>query len=187
MRISGTFRTVSAALVAALLLALTAGATAQRSPSPRDKLALWVGHWKVRITTHETPFDHARTEDYDAKCSLLPHDTFMACDYLALQPDPENGRVLTDVALLYYSDVDRIFKYTNVAAEGGPREDKFVVDGNVWTRPFEIRRRSGGVLDAREIYTFVSSDKQLGRLEVSTDKGAHWTVVNDAVGLRERQ
>jgi hypothetical protein len=56
------------------------------------------------------------------------------------------------------------------------------VDGNVWTRPFEIRRQSGGVADAREVYTFVSRDKQFARLEISTDKGAHWTLVNEAVG-----
>jgi hypothetical protein len=61
-----------------------------------------------------------------------------------------------------------------------------IVDGNVWTRPFEIPRRSGGVAEAREIYNFVSPDKQLARLEISIDKGAHWTVVNEAVGTKQR-
>jgi hypothetical protein len=75
---------------------------------------------------------------------------------------------------------------TNVAPEGGPSENRMSVEGNVWTRPFEIPRRSGGVLQAREIYTFVSPEKQLGRLEISLDKGAHWIVVNDAVGTRQR-
>lgn len=61
-----------------------------------------------------------------------------------------------------------------------------VVEENVWTRPFEIQRRSGGVANAREIYQFISPDKQLARLEISTDKGAHWTLVNEAVGTKER-
>jgi hypothetical protein len=42
------------------------------------------------------------------------------------------------------------------------------------------------VADAREVYTFVSADKQLERLEISADKGAHWTLVNEAAGTRER-
>ncbi len=187
MRAYEKFSLGSAALGAAFLLALTAGAAAQdSSSSPHRKLAVWAGHWKVRIETKETQFGHARTENYDTKCSFLPHGTFMVCEYLSLQPDPvDSGGAINDVSLLYYSDVDKTFKYTNVAPQGGPREDVFHVDGNVWTRPFQIQRRSGGVADAREIYTFVSPNKQLGRLEISTDKGAHWTVVNEAVGTKE--
>jgi hypothetical protein len=173
-------------LSAALLLALTAGATDQGASSPRDKLAAWAGHWKVRIETKETQFGRAKTEDYDAKCSFLPHGAFMGCEYLSMQPDADLGRVINDVALIYYSEVDKTFKYTNVAPEGGPSENVMSVDGNVWTRPFEIQRQSGGVADAREVYTFVSRDKQFARLEISTDKGAHWTLVNEAVGTKER-
>jgi hypothetical protein len=185
MRVLKNVVVPSIALGAALLAALTLGARAEDS-SPHDQLARWAGHWKVRIVTKETQFFHAKTEDYDSKCAFLPHGTFLACEYLSLQPDADSGRVINDVALLYYSDVDKSFKYTNVAPEGGPREDVFRVEGNVWTRPFEIQRRSGGVANAREVYEFVSPDKQLARFEISTDKGAHWTVVNEAVGVRER-
>ena len=73
-----------------------------------------------------------------------------------------------------------------MAPEVGSHENLMVVDGNVWTRPFENPRRSGGVADAREIYNFVSPDKHLARLEISLDKGAHWTVVNEAVGTKVR-
>jgi hypothetical protein len=185
MRASRNFLIASIAAGGALLAAVSVGAPVKDS-SPHDQLALWAGHWKVRIVTRETQFGHAKTEDYDSKCAFLPHGTFLACEYLSLQPDADSGRVINDVALLYYSDVDKVFKYTNVAPEGGPREDVFRVDGKVWTRPFEIQRRSGGVADAREIYEFASPDKQLARFEISTDKGAHWTVVNEAVGVRER-
>jgi hypothetical protein len=183
---SKNFSTGLAALGAAFLLALTAGATTQDSSSPHDKLAAWAGHWKVRIETKETQFGHAKTEDYDSKCSFLPHGAFLFCEYLSLQPNPDSGRIVNDVALVYYSDVDKTFKYTNVAPEGGPSENVMSVDGNVWTRPFEIPRPSDGVAQAREIYTFVSPDKELGRLEISLDKGAHWIVVNEAVGRKER-
>jgi len=185
MRVSKSFLMRLAALGAASLLALIAGATAQDSSSARDKLAAWGGHWKTRIETKETQFGHAKTEDYDAKCSFLPHGAFMGCEYLSLQPDPDSGRVINDVALIYYSDIDKTFKYTNVAPEGGPREDVMTVDGNVWTRTFEIPRRNGGVADARNIYNFVSPDKRLARFEISLDKGAHWIVVFEAVGTKE--
>lgn len=186
MRVSKSLSAGSAVLSAALLLAFTADATAQNSSSPRDKLASWAGHWKIRIETKESQFGHARTEVYDAKCDFLPHGAFMACEYLSLQPDPDSGRIINDVSLVYYSDVDKTFKYTNVAPEGGPHENVMTVDGNVWTRPFEIPKRSGGVVQAREIYNFVSPNKHLARLEVSLDQGAHWIVVNEAVGTKER-
>jgi hypothetical protein len=173
------------ALSTAFLLALTVGAAPPVS-SQHDKLAAWAGHWRVRIETKETQFGHARTDDYDSKCSFLPNGVFLSCDYLSMQPDPESGHVVDDVAIVYYSDVDNTFKYTNIALEGGPQENRMTVEGNVWTRPFEIPRKSGGVADARETYTFVSPDKELGRLEISLDKGAHWIVVNEAVGTRER-
>jgi hypothetical protein len=172
-------------LGAALLFVLTACANAEDS-STSGKLAPWVGHWKIRIETKETQFGHARTQDFDAKCSFLPHGSFMACEYLSVLPDPATGHIINDVAIFYYSDVDKTFKYTNVAPEGGPREDVMHVDGNVWTRPYKIQTAGGGPIDAREIYTFVSPDKQLARLELSTDKGAHWTIVNEAVGTKER-
>jgi hypothetical protein len=185
MQVSKVFSAGSAALCGAFLLALTLGAAARESSTPHEQLAAWVGHWQVRIDTKETRFDHARTDRYDARCSFLPQGIFLACDYLGMQPDPDSGRIVKDVALLYYSEVDRTFKYTNVAREGGPREMLMHVDGNVWIRPFKIQTKSDGMLDAREVYTFVSADKQLGRLEVSTDKGAHWVVVNEAVGIKE--
>lgn len=185
MQVSKIFSVGSVVLGAAFLLAVTGGATVQDS-SPNQKLVPWVGHWKVRIETKETQFGHARTDDYDGKCSFLPHGSFLVCEYLSLQPDPDSGRILNDVVLIYYSDVDKTFKFTNVAPEGGPFESVMHVDGNVWTRPYEVSRRSGGMADAREIWTFVSRDKQLARLEMSADKGVHWTVVNEAVGMRVR-
>jgi hypothetical protein len=179
-----TFATRSAALGAAGLFALATGATAQAASSPHDKLAVWVGHWKMHIETKETQFGHAKTEDYDGKCSFLPHGTFMACEFLSLRPEPASGRIINDVSLFYYSDVDKTFKYTNVGPEGGPHENVLLVDGNVWTKPFEIAGQSGAVINARQVWTFVSPDKRLARLEVSIDKGAHWTVVNESVGTK---
>ncbi len=186
MRLSEICVTRAAVLSAVFLFALTAAAAPKDASSPRNKLALWAGHWRVRIDTRETPFAHARTQAFDAKCSFLPHHTFMVCEYLSLQPDPDVGHIINDVAIVYYSEVDKTFKYTNVAPEGGPHEDVMHVDGNVWTRPFEIPRASGGVADAREVYTFISPDKQLARLEMSIDKGAHWILVNEAIGTKER-
>jgi hypothetical protein len=186
MRVYKNFLKGAGALGVALLFVLTASAKVPDSSLPHDKLAVWAGHWKIRIETKETPFSHAKTQDFDGKCSFLPHGTFMACEYVSLQPDPGLGHVINDITVLYYSDVDKTFKYTNVAPEGGPREDLMHVDGNVWTRPYEMSTGRGGVVDAREVYTFVSPDKHLARLEVSTDKGAHWTVVNEAVGTKER-
>jgi len=175
-----------AAAGAAFLLALTAGATAQDSSSPHHKLAVWAGHWKIHAETKETQFGHAKTLDFDNQCSFSPHGAFMVCENLSLQPDPDNGRISNDVSLLYYSDVDKTFKYTDVHPEGGPHEEVTHVDGNVWTRPIDIPRPGGGVANARFVYNFVSPNKRLARFEISTDKGARWTLVTEFVGTKER-
>ncbi len=185
MRVSKKFVMGSAALGAVFLLALTAGATAQDSSSPRDKLAVWAGRWKRHGEVKETQFGHARTFDYDVQCSFLPHAAFMACSSLSLMPDPNHGnRISNGANLFYYSDVDKTFKYTEVHPEGGPREGTALVDGNVWTEPVEIPRPGGGTADAHFQYTFVSSDKMLARFEISLDKGAHWTVVDEFVDTK---
>jgi len=169
-----------------LLLALTAGASAQDSPSPRDRLAVWAGHWKNHGEVKETQFGHARTFDYDVQCSFLAHGDYMVCSSLSAMPDPNHGNRIADVArLFYYSDVDKTFKYTEVSPEGGPREGVALIDGNVWTEPVRIPSPSGGTADARFRFEFVSPDKILARFEASLDKGAHWTVVDEFVETKE--
>jgi len=185
MRVSKKFFMRSAALGAALLFAPTAGATAQDSSSPHGMLAVWAGHWKSHGEVKETQFGHARTFDYDVQCSFLPHGAFMACSFLSLMPDPNHGnRISNGATLFYYSDVDKTFKYTEVHPEGGPDEGTALVDGNVWTEPREIQRRSGVTADGRFVYNFVSPDKILARFEISTDKGAHWTEVDEFVDTK---
>jgi hypothetical protein len=179
MRISESF------VAAVCVFALATGAAAQQSSSAHDELAVWAGHWKIHIETKETQFGHAKTEDYDGKCAFLPHGAFMVCEFLSLQPDSGSGRIINDVSLFYYSEVDKTFKYTNVGPEGGPHEDVLLVDGNVWTKSSEIQKQRGGVVNLRQIWTFVSPHKRVARLEVSIDKGGHWTVVNESIGTKE--
>jgi hypothetical protein len=186
MRESGKIPMRPATLAAAFLLALTAGAAARDSSSAHDRLAMWAGHWKRHGEVKNTQFGRARTFDYDVRCSFLPHGAYMACDDLSLMPDPNHGnRIANGAHLFYYSDVDKAFKYTEVFPEGGPREGIALVVGHVWTEPLQIPRRSGGMADAHFIYNFVSPDKILARFEISTDKGAHWTVVDEFVDTKE--
>jgi hypothetical protein len=152
----------------------------------RDQLAIWAGHWKVHAETKETQFGHAKTADYDSKCSFQPHGAFMVCDAMSLQPDAK-GRITDDLNVFYYNDVDKTFKHKGVGPEeeGGALDGVVLVDGNVWTRPLELPTEEGGVVNARFIYTFVSPDKQTCRFEISTDKGAHWTLVTDFIGTKQ--
>jgi hypothetical protein len=67
--------------------------------------------------------------------------------------DPNHGnRISNGVRLLYYSDVDKTFKYTEVFPEGEPREGVARVDGSVWTEPLQFQTRSGVVADAHFIF-----------------------------------
>ena len=186
MRVSKELIRGSLALGAAFLVTLNAGATAKDSSSPREKLAVWAGHWKIHAVSKETQFGHAKTADYDTKCSFLSRGAFMVCDALSLQPDAE-GRITNDLSVFYYNDVEKTFKHKGVGPEeeGGVLDGVVLVDGNVWTRPLEFPTQSGGVVNGRFIYTFISPDRHLCRFEMSTDKGAHWTLVTDFVGTRE--
>jgi hypothetical protein len=187
MRISTRFIVGLVALAGAILLRGTASATSQDSPSPRDKLSVWAGHWKRHGEVYETQFGHARTFDYDVQCSFLAYGAFMGCSSLSLQPDPNHGnRISKQITLYYYSDVEKTFKYTEVNEEGEPREGIALVDGNIWTKPITIQRQSGEAADGRFVYDLVSPDKHLARFEISTDKGAHWTVVDGFVDTKER-
>ena len=186
MRAFKTVPTRPAIQGAVLLLALTAGASAQDALSPHDRLAVWAGHWKRHGEVRETQFGPARTFDYDVRCSFLPHDAFMACSSVSLMPDPNHGnRVANTATLFYYSDFDRAFKYTEVHPEGGPSEGTARVEGNVWTEPREIQRRSGGTADGRFVYHFVAPDRMEARFEISTDRGGHWTLVDTFVDTKQ--
>ena len=55
------------------LAALTVREAPKKS-SPHDKLAVWAGHWKVRIETKETQLGHASTEYFDSRCCLKLQD-----------------------------------------------------------------------------------------------------------------
>jgi hypothetical protein len=178
-------REILMGLVALGALSLASPAAAQDSPSPRDKLAVWAGHWKRHGEVKETQFGHARTFDYDIQCSFLPHGAYMACDALSAMPEPNHGNRVTDGAhLFYYSDVDKTFKYTEVFPEGGPREGVFLIDGDVWTEPVEVHRQSGGTADGRFVFNFATPTKILARFEISLDKGAHWTLVDEFIDTK---
>jgi hypothetical protein len=175
----------SAALGATCLLAMTTGAAAQDSPSPHDRLAAWSGHWKIHTETKATQYSHAKTADYDANCSFLAHGGYMACDYLSLQVDSNAGRTTNDLSVFYYNPDDKTFKHTGVGPEeDGAHEGIVVVDGNVWTRALDVPRKNGGTATIRFTYTFLSPNKQSCRFEISTDKGAHWTLVTESMGTK---
>jgi hypothetical protein len=174
------------ALGAALVPALSVGAPPEDPSAQRGKLTLWAGHWKRHGEVKETQFGHARLFDYDVKCAVLPFGAYVVCNSLSARPDPnDGGRISNEINAYYYSDVDKTFKCTHLNMEGGPRENVVQVDGNVWTEPLQIPKRSGGMADARFVYTFVSADKKLARFEISLDKGATWIVVDEFVDTRQ--
>lgn len=164
----------------ALMLAAPLGAHAE---GPQDKLNVWAGHWKIAEETFDTQFEHAGHSSFDAKCSWLPNHSYLVCDYLKEQREAD-GHFVDDASLLYYSPADKAYKYTAVATEGGPQEQVVSVEGNIWTRMFQTRRRSGGMAELRFTYDYASPTTHLARFEISTDKGAHWTLISRFVAKK---
>ena len=92
---------------------------------------------------------------------------------------------MDDVFLFYYSAVDKpssIQKWLRKEIQTKTPCRLMAMSG---TGRLRLQDGVAELVKAREIYEFVSPDKHLARLEISTDNGEHWTVVNQAVATRE--
>lgn len=176
MRYFGKILAGSIMPVAMCVAAASAGA---EDISPRDKLNIWEGRWKLQEEIKETPYSHAGAVTLDGTCSWLPNHTYMVCDFLTEGPDPERGAVANNLSLFYYSDSDHAYKHTGMGTEGGPHEQVAAIDGDVWTTEFQTTSRKGDKLLYRNVYDFVSAGEYKMQFEISADNGQHWTVLHD--------
>jgi hypothetical protein len=187
LRARGRMLVGSIVSVVALVLGLVATAATPdppKTPDPFEKIRIWEGRWKIQVQRKETLYSHASSVPYSATCSWLPNRGYMVCDYLSDTIDPQEGKVANHLSIFTYSDKDKAYKHLGISMEGEPHEQLTIIEGNVWTTPFEVGGDKGEKLQCRNVYEFVSPEKQISRFEISADDGQHWTLVSESVGAK---
>ncbi len=187
MRLSVRRKMLVGSIASVLALGLMASAaTSESSPSPdpRDKMNIWEGHWKIQVQRKETPYSHAASVPFDAKCAWMPNRGYMVCDYVSDKVDPQEGKPANHLTIFTYNDKDNTYKHLGISKDYKPLEEVTTIEGNVWTTPWEDVGDKGEKLQLRDVYEFVSPEKQLTRFEISSDGGQHWTLVSEAVGTK---
>lgn len=187
MRSSGRTSMMVGSIVSVLALGLMASAATSdpsKTPDPRDRINIWEGHWKVEVQRKETPYSHAAMVQFDVGCSWTSHRGYMVCEYLSDRIDPQEGKVADHLTIFTYNETDKAYKHLGVSKNFKTLEEPTTIEGNVWTTPFELTGDKGEKLQCRNVYEFVSPEKQLTRFEISSDDGQHWTVVSEGAGTK---
>jgi hypothetical protein len=187
MRVHGSIRLRVSSIVLLMGLGLMAGAAtsnAAETPDPLDRMNIWAGHWKMQAQRKETAYSHAGSLSFNAVCAWAPNRGYMVCDYLSDSLDPQEGRVANHLSILTYNEPTKAYKHLGISMDFKTLEQVATVEGNVWTYLFEQVTRKGEKLQLRDVYEFVSPEKQISRFEVSADGGQHWTLRSEAVATK---
>jgi hypothetical protein len=175
-----------ASLLALGLVASAATVDSSKTADPRDRLNIWEGHWKIQVQRKETAYSHASSVAFDARCSWMPNRGYMVCDYLSQGIDPQEAEAANHLAIFNYDEKDKTYKHLGISKNYKTLEEVTTIAGNVWTTPWEQAGDKGETLQLRDVYEFVSPEKQTTRFEISSDGGQHWTLVSEAVGTKVR-
>ena len=187
MRFHGCTRTLASSIVSVLALGLMACAATSEPPKtsdPRDRINIWEGHWKVQVQRKETPYSHAAMEPFDAVCSWSADRGYMVCEYLSEKKVPGEGKPSDHLSIFTFDDTGKTYKHLGISKNYKTLEEVATIDGNVWHYNYELPDDKGRTVTCRDVYEFISPEKQLTRMEISSDGGQHWTVVSEAVGTK---
>jgi hypothetical protein len=186
MRLRGHTRMLAGSILAALTLGLASAAISNppQTTDPRDRINIWEGHWKIQVQRKETPYSHANSVPFDVVCSWTADRGYMVCEYLSDGIDPQEGKVADHLTIFTYNDTDKAYKHLGISKNFKTLEEPTTIEGNVWTTPFELTGKKGEKLQCRNVYEFVSPEKQVTRFEISSDGGLHWTLVSEGVGTK---
>ena len=173
-------------IFATLALALLAGAAAplSKASDPDDRINIWEGRWKEVVETKETPYSHAHSVPTHLTCGWSADRGFMVCEYLGEKIDPDKGRPSDHLSIFTYDDKSKTYKHLGISKDYKTLEETATIDGNLWHYNYELPADNGKKLLLRDSYEFVTPEKRVTRIEISSDDGAHWTLLSEAVGIK---
>lgn len=190
MRMHGRIRVLAGSIVSVLVLALMAGAATPKSseaPDPRDKINIWEGHWKTTVERKETPYSHAASIPAHFTCSWTADRGFMVCEYLSEKTDSGEGKPSDHLTIFTYNDSAKAYKHLGISKDYQTLEEPTVIiEENVWHYNYQLPDEKGNKLDCRDVYEFVTPQRLITRIEISSDGGQHWTLMSQSVATKVR-
>ncbi len=193
MRKHGRTRMLAGLIVSGLIMsgmALVVMARAEtpdavKAPDPRDKMNIWEGRWNEVVQTKETPYSHAASTPAHVTCSWSPDRGYMVCEYLSEKADPAEKEHSDHLTIFAYNSADKTYKHLGISKDYKTLEEpRVVIKGNLWHYNYEISDEKGNKYDLRDSYEFVTPEKRITRIEISSDGGQHWTLMSESVGVK---
>jgi hypothetical protein len=162
---------------AIFLVILGAGATVQAFPAedPTGVGVIWAyaGTWKTETASFDTAHSKAGHDTATLRNSCWKDGSYLACN----QYVDGDSKVLL---VFTYNDKEKSYATYQVPSDGGkPGMGKLIVEGNVWTFPWQTTEGETATY-FRVVNTFTSPERIEFRREFSTDK-IHWTVMAKGV------
>jgi hypothetical protein len=144
-----------------------AGANAS-GPSGIEAIAAYAGTWESTIVHVDTPYGKTGTESHTLRNDCWRSGEYFACHQYV------DGKSMA-VVVFAFDDKTRTFAtYPLTPGADTVHAGKLVIDGNVWTFPWETTE-TGKTTWFRVINVFTGPDRIEYRQEYSTDR-KHWTI-----------
>ncbi len=109
----------------------------------------------------------------------------MVCEYLSEKADPAEKEHSDHLTIFAYNSADKTYKHLGISKDYKTLEEpRVVIKGNLWHYNYEISDEKGNKYDLRDSYEFVTPEKRITRIEISSDGGQHWTLMSESVGVK---
>ena len=134
-----------------------------------DAMQAYAGTWKTHMEHFDTAYSKAGKESSTLRNECWKSGGYYVCDQFL------NGESKA-LIVFTYSDKDKTYTTYPIMPGGNPAgKGKLVIEGNVWTYPWENTENSKTTY-FRVVNTFTAPNKIEFRQEFSTDK-QNWTLM----------
>ncbi len=143
-----------------------------------DAIRAYEGTWNISIEHFDTAQSKAGMEKTILRNECWKSGGYFACNQFV------NGE--SKVLIVFtYNPKDKTYTSSQVPPDGGePGSGKLLIDGNVWTFPWQ-QGQGDGTIWFRVVNVFTSPDRIEYRQEFSTDK-VHWIITAKGVETKGR-
>jgi hypothetical protein len=173
----GLMRTARQSLCGVVLLVASLTATSAQTPKnpPPGIGEVWAyaGTWKIDTEKFDTAHSKAGKESATLRNSCWRDAAYVACAQYV------NGE--QKILLVFtYNPKDKTYTSYQIQAHGGEAgSGKLIIDGNVWTFPWQ-QTENGATTYFRVVNTFTTPRQIEYKEEFSTDQ-QHWTLMAQGV------
>ena len=162
---------------AAAALAQTQTSGAQTQTSGIDAIQAYAGTWKTETEHFDTPYSKAGRESSTLRNECWKNGGFYVCNQYV------NGESKALIVFTYDEKSKSYTTYPILPGGGAASKGKLVIEGNVWTYPWE-NTEGGKTTYFRVVNTFSGPGKIEYRQEYSADK-EKWTLMGKGSEAKE--